>query len=142
MKQIIRELSDEMIIRLEKQRDWVRNHYSPESTFKYESINGKLELLDTIIKSNWIQKDETLKLQCLGVTLGDIIVQDLNFKWVEIEDEYGIDPALQLEGTSIIIFPLTMLSKRIEKSETINLNEFYNTIRTNVKNIMLENGNQ
>ncbi len=76
------------------------------------------------------------------MTLGDIIVQDLNFKWVEIEDEYGIDPALQLEGTSIIIFPLTILSKRIEKSESINLNEFYNTIRTNVKNIMLENRNQ
>ncbi len=80
------------------------------------------------MKSNWIQINESLKLQCLGVTLEEIIVQDLNFLWVEIEDEYGIDPALQLERTSIIIFPLTMLSKRIEKNETINFTEFYNSL--------------
>ena len=77
MEQIIRELSHSMTATTESQRGWVRNHYPPESIDKYETIEGKLNLLDVIIKSEWIQKDETYKLQCLGITLGDIIVQDI-----------------------------------------------------------------
>ncbi len=135
MDQVIRELSDEMINRLESQRDWVRNHYTPDSITKYETIEGKLNLLDVIIKSDWIQKNETYKLQCLGISLGDIIVQDLKFRWIEVEDNYGIDPAIKLENTSIILFPLTMISKRIEKGEKVNIFDFYSLIKSNVDDL-------
>lgn len=135
MKQIIRELSEKMVVQLESQREWVRNHFTPESINEYETIEGKIKLLDTILKSEWIEKTETLKFQCLGVTLGDIIVQELNFKWVEVEDEYGIDPAIKLKGTSIILFPLTMISKRIEKNEKINFIEFYDSLIKTIEEI-------
>lgn len=132
MDQVIRELSDEMIKRLESQRDWVRNHYTPDSIKKYDSIEGKINLLDTIIKSEWIKKDETNKLQCLGVTLGDTIVQELNFRWIEIEDDYGIDPAIKLDDTTIILFPLTMISKRIENDEKVDIVVLYDLIKRKV----------
>ena len=35
MDQIIRELSNEMIIRLKTQRNWVRNHYDSDSIELY-----------------------------------------------------------------------------------------------------------
>ena len=88
-----------------------------------------------IIKSDWIQKNETYKLQCLGISLGDIIVQDLKFRWIEVEDNYGIDPAIKLENTSIILFPLTMISKRIEKGEKVNIFDFYSLIKSNVDDL-------
>lgn len=132
MDQIIRKLSNGMIKRIESQRDWVRNHYNEESIDKYETIDGKLKLLDLIIKSNWIQKDETNKLQCLGITLGDIFVQDLGFRWIEIEDEHGIDPAIKLDNTTIILFPLTMISKRIENGESVDLYGLYDEIKSKV----------
>ena len=125
MEQIIREISDKMKRRIEAQRDWVRNHYEPDSTYKYNSIEGKLRLLDIILKSNWIEKDETNKLQCLGITFGDILVQDLNFRWIEVDDENGLNPAIKLGETSLIMFPLTMISKRIERDETVDIYDLY-----------------
>ena len=135
MEQIIRELSEEMSKRIESQRNWVKDHYTSDAIEKYETVDGKLELLDKIIKANWIQRTETLKLQCLGVTLGDVLVQELKFRWIEIEDEYGIDPAIKLEETSIILFPLTMISKRIEKSENIDIYELYKLLKDSIEEI-------
>lgn len=103
-------LTNEMTTYLDVKRNWVKEHYVPESTHEYNSISGKLKLLDTILESNWIENNETYKLQSLGVTLGDIFVQDLNFIWVEVNDEYGNAPALQMPDTTLIVFPLTMIS--------------------------------
>jgi len=135
MEQIIRELSDEMIKRLEAQREWVRNHYVADSNEEYNTFEGKLKLIDIILKSNWINMDETNKLQCLGVSLGDAIAQDLGLKWIEVEDEYGIDPALKLGDTTLIVFPLTMISKRIENNENVDVYDLYAKIKVKVDDL-------
>jgi hypothetical protein len=128
-------LSQEMAKNLEAKRTWVKDHYAPESKLKYDTVEGKLHLLDTIIKSGWIEKDETLKLQCLGVTLGDAFAQDLSLEWIEVKDEFGNDPALKLPNTSIIIYPLTMVSKRIEDDEKVNIYELYSGLKKKIEEI-------
>ncbi len=135
MEQIVRDLSTEMTQRLSAQRNWVQNLYDTDSLKNYDTVDGKLQLLKTIIESDWIQKNETNKLQCLGVTLGDAIIQDLGFNWIEIEDEFGVDPAIKLGDTSLILFPLTMISKRIEKDEAVNIHELFDKIKIKVLEI-------
>jgi len=109
-------------------RDWVKGHFTPDSVHHYDTKEGKLKLLDTIINSNWVEPTETFKLQSLGITLGDILVQDKSFEWVEIEDEYGNDPALILPDTTLKLFPLTMISKRLEKGEELDIYSFYKNL--------------
>ena len=121
MEQKVEDLSSEDIASVEAQRKWVREHYPPESEEKYQTLDGKLVLLETILNNKWIEPNETAKLQCLGITFGDALAQKLNLKWVAIEDEYGRDPALVVEGTSIITFPLTSISKRIENGEEVDI---------------------
>jgi len=116
-------------------RTWVKNHYSPETLHEYETVEGKLKLLDTILKSDWIEKNETVKLQSLGITFGDVIVQDLNFLWIEVEDEYGIDPALILPNTTLILFPMTMISKRIERGERVDIYELYEALKDDLNEL-------
>jgi hypothetical protein len=100
--QTISSLSDDMTKLIEAKRD---------SIHKYNTVEGKLNLLDTILKSNWIEDHEVYKFQSLGITLGDIIVQDINFIWVEVEEDGEVDPALNFPDTSLILFPMTMISK-------------------------------
>jgi hypothetical protein len=133
--QKIAPLTQAMADFVESKRDWVRNHFVPESINEYNSIDGKLSLLNTILKSDWIEPTETYKLQSLGITLGDIIVQDLHVVWIEVNDEYGDTPAVQLPGTTIIIYPMTMLSKRIEAGETINIYELHKTLKEYVAEV-------
>ncbi len=121
MEQKVEELSPDDHARVEAQRKWVREHYPPESEQEYQSLEGKLDLLDAILKNKWIEPTETVKLQCLGIAFGDALAQKLGLKWVAVEDEYGRDPALIVEGTSIITFPLTAISKRIESGEDVDV---------------------
>jgi len=102
-------------------RKWVLEHYEPAAQHHYETIDGKLRLLDTILRNKWIEKSERLKLQCLGIIFGDALAQEVGLTWVTIEDEYGRDPALVLPGTSIKVFPLTMISKRVEAGEQVDV---------------------
>ena len=83
-------LNDEDCARLEAQRRWVREHFEPPSRHLYEELGEKLRLLDTILRQRWIEPHETLKLQCLGVTLGDAFVQGAGLSWIMVEDEHQI----------------------------------------------------
>jgi hypothetical protein len=125
MEQKIEALSDQDLHRVERQRTWVRGHFSPEARHQYETIEGKLRLLDTIIRSGWIAPTETWKLQSLGITFGDAVAQKMGLSWVAVEDEYGRDPALHDHGTTIVVFPLTTISKRIERGETIDVGKLF-----------------
>ena len=108
---------------IEKQRAWVRDHYDKDARDHFESVKGKFQVLDTILKSDWVEPDETWKLQSLGVTFGDILADMMGLQWVMVEDSHGRDPALQDPGTSILVFPLTAISKRIERGDAVDLGE-------------------
>jgi hypothetical protein len=125
MTQEIRALSAEEAAHVEKQRTWVRDHYDADARHHYETVEGKLGLLDTIVRSGWIAPNEKWKLQSLGVTFGDALAQRMELSWVTVEDEYGSDPALQDQGTTVVVFPLTTISKRIERGDAINIQELF-----------------
>ena len=121
MSQTVEDPNTEEQARLEAQRSWVRDHYTSDARAKYATIDGKLSLLAAILSNKWIGASETVKLQSLGITFGDAIAQKLSLRWVTVEDAHGRDPALKLDGTSVLTFPLTAISKRVERGETVDV---------------------
>jgi len=125
MDQKVEPLNADDVAHLEAKRKWVRDHYEETARHKYETLEGKLVLLETILRNKWIEPTETVKLQCLGVALGDALAQKLGLQWVAVEDEYGRDPALSRIGTSLLVFPMTSISKRIERGEEVDVRQFF-----------------
>jgi hypothetical protein len=123
------------LLRIEAQRTWVREHFEPEARHEYETLVGKLRLLNTIVNEKWVESHETVKLQSLGITLGDALVQELGMRWVVVEDEHRRDPAIELPGTTVVVFPLTMISKRIERGEDVNVLELFKGICSKIREI-------
>lgn len=121
MTQTVHHLPEEERLRLEAQRKWVREHYEQDPVGSYSSLKGKLSVLNAILSNGWVGADETVKLQSLGVAFGDALAQQLEMEWVQVTDEYGTDPALRLPGTSVLSFPLTSISKRIERGENVDV---------------------
>ncbi|SDD27518.1 DUF3806 domain-containing protein [Auraticoccus monumenti] len=71
-----------------------------------------------------LRPDETWKLQALGVVLGDAMVLRTGARWVEINDDGGADPCLRLNTTATkVVFPMTMIAKRVEKGETLDVQD-------------------
>src|SRR3546814_18155897 len=98
MEQKFEGFSAEEAAHIEKQRGWVRDHYDEEARDKYQSVQGKLRLLDTIVKCDWLEHHETWKMQSLGVTFGDILAQMQNLDWVMVEDDEGRNPGMRVPG--------------------------------------------
>jgi hypothetical protein len=64
-----------------------------------------------------------------------VFVQDMGMEWIMVEDEYGRDPAVRLPNTRIILYPMTMISKRIERGEKVDVFELYNGAAAQVEDL-------
>ncbi len=127
-EQTLSDLTDGDFKRLEEQRAVVTRYFDEDGHKKYGTAPGKLGTLRAVLTAAVISPDQTYELQSLGIVLGDAFVQDMGFHWIMVEDEQGRDPAIKYRDTSVILFPLTMISKRIEQGETVDVFELYNGV--------------
>lgn len=106
-----------------------------DSKQKYKTAAGKLGTIRAILQGGVFRPDQTYELQCLGIVLGDALVQDMGLEWIMVEDEYGRDPAVRMPKTTIILYPMTMISKRIERGETVDVFELFNGVAAQVEEL-------
>jgi Domain of unknown function (DUF3806) len=136
-KQKTSALTDTDQKRLSDQRAVVERYLGGEdSTKKYKTVAGKLGTIRAILQGNIFKREQTYELQCLGIVLGDAFVQELGMEWIMVEDEHGSDPGVRMPKTSIIIFPMTMISKRIEAGEQVDVFDLFNKVTTQVEELV------
>ncbi len=104
----------------------------PESVSKLEIAAWKLGAIRAVLEGEVFESTQTYELQCMGILLGDAFVAELGFEWVMVEHEYGRDPAVRVPDTSILLFPLTMISKRIERGEAVDVFDLFNWVAATV----------
>jgi len=116
------ELSGTDTAQLDKQRALVaaaaKQKYGTPSLTKTKS---DLVVLQRLIEDQVFNKTQTYELQCLGVAFGDVLASEFPLRWVMVTDEYGTDPTLRYKAMPLQINALTMISKRIERNERVNL---------------------
>ena len=136
MGQTVSYLTPDDAARLAEQRALCEAYLADEqSRANYATAAGKLGLVRALLAHGVFRPDQTYELQSLGVVLGDAFVQELGMRWVAVEDEYGRDPALQLPGTSVLLYPLTMISKRVERGEAVDVFELFNGLAAQLEDL-------
>jgi hypothetical protein len=124
------ELSHEDRTRLDQQRALVaaaaKQRYGTSTLSK---TAADLPVLQRLIDDKVFGKAQTYELQSLGITFGDVLASELPLRWVMVTDEYGTNPTLRFKSTTMQINALTMISKRIEKDEKVNLSELLRITR-------------
>lgn len=108
-----------------------------------QEMDGSLDdlvRLQSVIDSGRLPVENTQELQSLGVVFGKVFVNETpNYDWWVIEDEYGKDACVRFKETSLLVFPQTMLSKRIEDGEVVNVSELFHGLRQYLERIKNEN---
>ena len=84
-----------------------------------------LRVLQELLDRRVLEKSQTYELQALGVVLGDVMAGQLGLAWVRVEDEFGKSRALRLDETETLIFPVTMISKRVEGGTPFTIAELF-----------------
>lgn len=124
--------------RLRAHRAVVEGFLDESSVAKLATAAGKLGAIRALLDAKVFRAEQTYELQSLGAVLGDAFVQELGMEWITVEDEYGRDPAVRVPGTSIILFPLTMISKRVENGETVDVFDLFNGVAAKVDELRKE----
>ena len=97
-----------------------------------------LGLLQRLLDEDVVSRDP-YALQCLGAVLGRIMVANIpGLDWILIEDENGKAMCLRYADTSLCIFPLTMISKRVERGEVADIASLYELTRSDVYRLATE----
>jgi hypothetical protein len=98
-QQKILPLNDDDQKRLIEQRTIIEKHLgNQESIEKYKKPAGKLGLLRALLETKVFKPDQTYELQCMGIVLGDVFVDNMGFRWVIVQDQYGRDPAININN--------------------------------------------
>lgn len=107
---------------------------------KMDGSMQDLDRLQNIIDSNQIPVTNTQELQSLGIVFGKVFVNETpDYDWWIVEDEYGKDACIRYKGTTLLIFPQTMLSKRIEDGEQVDVAELFTRLRQDLEQIKNKN---
>jgi hypothetical protein len=123
------ELSRDDAARLEQQRAVVAAAAKRRGLGNLNRTTADLPVLQKLIDERVFSKSQTYELQCLGVAFGDVLADELPLRWVMVTDEYRTDPTLRYKKTTIQINALTMISKRIERDEPVNVSELVRITR-------------
>jgi len=115
------ELSPEDSKRLDQQRAVVAAVAKQRYGSALSRTKRDLPLLQRLIDDNTFTKSQTYALQSLGVAFGDVLAGELPLRWVIVTDEFGTGPTLRFKDTSININALTMISKRVERGERVDV---------------------
>jgi len=95
-----------------------RDHFGEQA---FTHSDRDLEIIQRILDNRILEENQTYELQCLGLVFGDVLARKAGLHWATVEDAYGRDPALQFADTSLILFPLTMISKRVEDGQRVDV---------------------
>lgn len=104
-----------------------------DSRSKYLTPPGKLGTLRAIMKIEAIHPGRKDLLEAMGIVLGDTFVQDMGFHWVAVESESGRQLAIRYKRRNIILYPLMMISQRINRGERVDILDLYNDIAADVE---------
>ena len=140
MEQVISAPDDEWIDYIA--RMWLLGSQISEQItgHKMDASMDDLDRLQTIVDSAQIPIDHSQELESLGIVFGKVFVNaTANYDWWVMEDEYGKDVCIRYKETSLLIFPQTMLSKRIEDGAVLNAIDLFNDIRQELDRIKNEN---
>jgi hypothetical protein len=105
-----------------------------------KSLDGTmadLRVLQEILDAHAIERDATYTLQALGVAFGRVFLQSHpGYDWWMVEDEGGRDPAVRYLETTFLCFPQTMLSKRVEDGDRVNVEELFEQLSQRLEDLV------
>lgn len=93
---------------------------------KLDGSRADLLLLQKLLDAGTVEREATYTLQALGMAFGKVFIKENPaYDWWMVQDEFGRDPAIRYKRSSLLAYPRTMISKRIEEGEAVNVTELF-----------------
>lgn len=119
---------------LDKQRKLADSSIRKAVGRQLNQNKGDIRLLQRAIDKGAFADADKETLQALGAALGDVFANEhKKINWRVYEDELGASHAICLDDTEHCLFPMTMLSRRMEAGLVPNVSTIFNTNLASLK---------
>jgi hypothetical protein len=95
------------------------------------SIVGKREdlvVLQDLLDEEAFESSDGYELQALGVVFGDVLAMEFGYRWVAFTDELGRSRAAQHPESGSIVFPVTVISRRVERGVEVDVTALFESL--------------
>jgi hypothetical protein len=114
---------------LEQQREIVADFLREQcDTYSLPRLKSDLGSLQRLVDDGFFGPEQAYEWCCVGVVFGDVLATEFNLDWVTCNDEFGVEPALRYGDTTVMVFPRTMICKRVERGEAVDLLELMDAL--------------
>jgi len=104
-----------------------------------DGTRNDLVLIQRVLDQGVVEREATYTLQALGLAFGRTFLNEFpDYDWWMVEDEYGRDPAIRYKETTLLVFPMTMISKRVEDGEHIDIDELFDGLAKQLSELIQE----
>lgn len=80
------------------------------------------------------QEQRRLAFQAVGISFGQVFAtENSDYDWWMVNDEEGRDPCLRYRESDLLVFPQTLISRRVEEGESFNINDLYTDIKQQLR---------
>ena len=124
---------------LEEQREVVRELLQQRyDVFSLPGLRADLPVLQQIISDRAFGPEQEYEWSCVGVVFGDILASEFGLDWCAFCDEQGAESALRLGGSTITLYPRSMILKRMANGEEIDLETFMDGLAEGIEQLKAE----
>ena len=118
---------------LKAQREWIDDLARQRLGQRLRTDRTDLDTIQRIIDRSIIAEDDLVRLQALGVALGDLFADEYGLEWRIYLDQKGRSRATCVPKTEQCLFPITMLSRRVAVGLKPNVTDIYNEAAALIK---------
>lgn len=119
----------------ERQRERVRRLLGSRlGVTRLHGDRRDLPVLQQLVDRRLIEPSDLAGWQAVGVLLGDVIAREAGLRWVTVEDELGVSRALQWRGSQNFVFPVTLLSRRMQFNRQVDVQAIFAGVLDEVAN--------
>lgn len=122
----IEDLDSRMLLEVAAHRDWVEGWIPTDSDVNYTDAANMVGLVKGILGSGEIKPDQTVELRALGTYVGLAISSATGWPLKQVTDDNGPDLAIVFHAPDGILFPQTLISKRVEAGKDFDVFEVVN----------------
>ena len=131
---LVRELNSLNENFLNKQRQTAEDLVRFKLGRQLHQNQGDLKVMQSAIDRGHLDDADKETLQAFGAAMGDVFVSaHKNLNWKVYEDDLGASHAVCLDQTKHCIFPMTLISRRMEKGLKPNTTKIFNEILATFK---------
>jgi len=82
-------------------------------------------LLQRLQDDKVLQSGQARELECVGIVFGQVLAAQTPLRWITVKVQGERVLALQYPNTTVIVFPGSMIAKRVNRGEEVEFVSLY-----------------